>query len=259
MKATHLLSVLFVISIWSCNQQEPSSHSHAKKQLAHWGYEGKEGPEKWDKICKEYSACGGKHQSPINIMTAGAKEDVHLKPIKLKYNTTHVHIINNGHTVQFNCDEGSFVEAGDKEYSLKQFHFHTPSEHEVNGDHYPMEAHFVHQAKDGTLAVVGVLFKEGAENHFFKEHLKETPHKEGKFDCKSTFDLHELLPEDASYYHYDGSLTTPPCSEIVSWYVMDHPIEISKAQADEMHEIMHDNFRPVQPINDRVLVHYTAH
>lgn len=218
-------------------------------------YEGELGPDHWGELCLA-SECNGSEQSPINI--SGATDDNTLTNIPQTYTSTATHIVNKGHTIQFNFDGGSSIVLDGLVYDLLQFHTHTHSEHTVNGAHAPLEMHFVHKnAASGKLAVIGVLVEEGAENAVlahFVEHLPES--KDATYEAADTFSALDLMPSDKSYFTYAGSLTTPPCSEIVTWVVMEHSIEASLAQIEHFEHLEHENARPVQPIGGRVVKHH---
>ncbi len=160
---------------------------------AHWGYTGHGSPEHWGDLAKEFQACKlGKMQSPIDLSAANVASNV---KVETTYKPVELEILNNGHTVQFNVGNGSTLTAHGKIYDLLQIHFHTPSEHVVDGKPYPMEAHFVHKAKDGSLAVIGVLYKEGAENAALKPVIANAPMKETKAAKKGVqINPADLLP-----------------------------------------------------------------
>jgi len=216
----------------------------------HWTYSGAGGPNEWAKLTPEYSACAGKNQSPINL-TGFIKAD--LKPIKFAYQAGGNEILNNGHAVQVNYAAGSSITVDSIQFDLKQFHFHAPSEHLINGKSYPMEAHFVHADKDGNLAVIAVMFKEEAENKALTKIWPLMPKNVGeKSALSSPFAAAGLLHSNRDYYRYNGSLTTPPCSEGVRWLVMKEPVSASKEQVEAFSHLMHHpNNRPVQPVNAR--------
>lgn len=230
---------------------------------AHWGYEGEDGPAQWASLTPVYALCGeGKNQSPINIVKTDAKGGATWK---LDYKTTSLriahtehmdNIIDNGHTIQVTVDEGSTFTFGDKIFSLKQFHFHTPSEHTLDGQHAPMEMHMVHQSKDGSLAVVGVLIQEAkAPNENFAKIIANLPSAKGetKHITDVTLELKVHLPKDNYAYHYMGSLTTPPCSEGVQWLVLRDPVLLTKDQIEAFSSRIGPNNRPTQAVNDRVV------
>lgn len=241
-------------------QVKPAPAEKPSARPVHWGYAGEAGPANWGSLSPVYAACGnGKSQSPINLMPSkgdGAND------WKMEYKTTslriahHEHvddIVDNGHTIQITVEEGSTITLNGKVFTLKQFHFHTPSEHTLDGKHYPMEVHFVHQNEDGSFAVVGVFCEEGKKNDNFAkiiEHLPNAP-GENKHVADQKLDLQVHLPKDISAYHYRGSLTTPPCSENVDWLVLKAKIQMSKEQLNAFSSRLHNNNRPTQALNDR--------
>lgn len=220
----------------------------------HWTYEGEEGPEHWGEMSADFAVCGkGKSQSPIDIKHAmkAAKGEA----IKFNYGSNATEILNNGHTVQANIAAGSSITVDGTEFQLKQFHFHTPSENLIDGKSYPMEVHLVHADKDGNLAVVGVMLKEGKENATLAQLWKQMPHHDEKHALEAKVNPSSLLPKNKHYYRFDGSLTTPPCSEGVRWLVMQEPITVSKEQVEAFAAEVHEhNARPAQPVNARVII-----
>jgi len=238
-----LLSLILLFMISGC-----SDHGHK-----HWGYEGETGPEHWGELKSDYEMCSeGKMQTPINIVPT---KDVDLDPLIFRYNTSSLNVIDNGHSVQVNVMPGSTLKFEGKTYELKQFHFHTPSENHINGRSFPLEAHFVHQAKDGSLAVVAVMFTYGKYNPVLAKIWAEFPKmEEGKKLglYLSDKDIKALLPRYKSYYEFMGSLTTPPCSEGVKWIVFKNTLQVSRKQLAEFYNLLgHSNNRPIQPTNGR--------
>jgi carbonic anhydrase len=218
-----------------------------------WGYEGEHGPGHWGALKSEYASCGiGKAQSPIDIH--GAVPGT-LAPIRFDYRASALHIIDNGHTVQVNYGGGSSMTVDGKRYELVQFHFHRPSEETVDGKAYPMEAHLVHKDAEGRLAVVAVLLKQGAENPFLRALWANLPAEKEKEKVlgKVTINAADLLPKSRGYYTFAGSLTTPPCSEGVTWFVLTIPVDLSASQVARFDRIYHHNARPTQPLNGRVV------
>lgn len=216
----------------------------------HWGYEGEAGPSHWGEISEEYATCAkGQKQSPIDISKA---QDENLTDIVFNYKPSKINIINNGHTVQVNYDEGSSIKVNGSEYKLVQFHFHDPSEHTINGKSFGMELHLVHKNEKGELAVVGVLIENGKENAAYNTVWANIPLKAGeKKELKETVNAADLLPASKLYYTYPGSLTTPPCTEGVTWLVLKTPIQMSQSQIDAFTGVHKGNSRPVQPLNSR--------
>lgn len=221
----------------------------------HWSHhQGEEGPENWANLCEGFSACGGNAQSPIDIVTANAVLDESLAALEFNYGYSPVEVINNGHTVQFNTSGDNSMNIGDKNYKLLQFHYHALSEHTINGEHSALEVHFVHKLSDTDLAVIGIMIEEGEESPLFAKYLSNLPDKDGKYVAEDdSLELISLLPEDKSYFHYKGSLTTPPCSEVVSWYVLKTPLTASAEQIEQFSAILDNNYRPVMPLNGREL------
>lgn len=230
----------------------PACLMAADKHGPHWSYEGEHGPEHWGHMSKEFQACSeGKTQSPIDLSNAAPEA---LSKIEFKYGSSRLNIVNNGHTVQVNYDGGSSIAVDGSEYGLVQFHFHTPSEHTVDGKSYGNEMHLVHKNGKGQLAVVGVLIEEGSENPAYSAIWSNLPAKAGeKRSVEASINAGELIPSESGYFTYSGSLTTPPCSESVKWIVLKKPIQMSTAQIKEISDIMSKNNRPVQPLNERVL------
>ncbi len=223
-------------------------------EKVHWGYAGHAGPEHWGELDPKYSPCSeGKNQSPVNL-TGMIKSD--LPPIAIKYQSGGNEILNNGHTIQVNYNSGSTITVTGHQFELKQFHFHSPSENTIEGQSYPMEAHFVHADKDGNLAVIAVLFKTGEKNAELEKAWAHMPEKSGeKYELPKSIDANILLPHDRDYYRFNGSLTTPPCSEGVWWFVMKHLDTASKEQINKFSRTMHHpNNRPVQPANARLIL-----
>ena len=229
----------------------------------HWTYNEEGGPAGWAALSPAYAMCGqGKHQSPINIVktavASGATWSLDYKPTSLRiaHNEHMDEIIDNGHTIQITVDEGSTFTFGTKSYQLKQFHFHTPSEHTIDGKHAPMEMHMVHQSSDGALAVVGVLFKEGNKpNENFNKIIANLPNAKGESKHLKTdsIDIKVHMPADNYAYHYIGSLTTPPCSENVQWLVLRNQVSLTPEQIKAFSSRIGPNNRPTQQVNDRTV------
>ena len=216
----------------------------------HWEYSGEAGPNNWAKLSPDFSSCAGKNQSPINLTGFIEAE---LDRIAFNYKAGSTDILNNGHTVQVNAAPGSSITVDGIQFDLKQFHFHAPSENLINGKSYPMEAHLVHADKNGNLAVVAVMFTEGEKNKGLENAWAQMPVEAGgKQNLTSSISPTEILPQFRNYYRFNGSLTTPPCSEGVRWLVMKHTISASKEQIEKFAHVMHHpNNRPVQQVNAR--------
>jgi carbonic anhydrase len=251
--------------ITSCGKTR-NAPSQTKK--IEWGYEAKNGPQVWAQLSPEYFLCAeGKHQSPIDLVNP---TPVELPPIPYNYRPTSMNIRNTGHTIEVACPEGSWIEVDGTRYQLLQFHFHAPSEHTVAGKPFEIEAHFVHKSDEGNLAVVGLLIEKGRHNSSYDpvwDHLPAVPGEAQRVEVDENHPVDprtmlspngqvtdEAMQPFQTSYRYEGSLTTPPCSESVKWIVLTTPIEMSEAQIAAFKAIIHDNNRPVQPLNGRKLL-----
>lgn len=220
----------------------------------HWSYEGESGPEHWGELSPDFAACAkGLEQSPVDIP---ANAPLNPADITFSYKPSAVNIFNNGHTVQVNYDAGSSIMLNGVQYDLLQFHFHAASEHAIGGQHQPLEIHFVHRNAQGGLAVVGVLLQPGAENSAYAPIFQNIPQQAGQPAAVvgASVDANAMLPSQKGYWRYDGSLTTPPCTEGVKWLVMNTPVAVSDAQIAAFTTLFPHNERPVQPFNSRTFL-----
>lgn len=225
----------------------------AAEEPVHWTYSGERGPENWGALSPEFAVCEtGTMQSPINLADATRTE---LPDPQFNYEPTPLEIVNKGHTLQVEYEPGSAITVGGTRYELLQFHFHTPSEHRLQGEEFPAELHLVHRGPGGELAVVGVLIERGNENAALEpvlNNLPETPGEEQQV-ASVRINAEDLLPADGQHYRYAGSLTTPPCTEGVKWFVLDEPIELSAEQIEALRSVISTSNRPVQPLGSREL------
>jgi carbonic anhydrase len=224
-----------------------------------WCYSGCScNPEQWG---EHYPDALGHEQSPINIVTADIIKDENLPNLVLNYKSNPLKIINNGHTIQLECEAGSTLTFKSKSYNLLQFHFHTLSEHTIDGKYCDFEGHLVHQSEDGEYAVVGFLMNIGHKSELLDMLFKYVPENEGRHDDSNIqYNPLKILNKDPAdmgdldYYHYNGSFTTPPCTEGVKWIVLKEIFEISQDQVDLFDSIIHKNYRPIQALNDRTVL-----
>jgi len=236
-----------VVLFWTATRAQESHPPH-------WSYEGAEGPRKWGQLDPAYATCASGHtQSPINIRHAKVAE---LPPLNFQYDPAPLNIINNGHTIQVNYAPGSTLTVGEKTYTLKQFHFHHPSEEHINGRPFDLVAHLVHDDGSGHLAVVAVLFKIGPSNALLDTVWKNIPGRSEKpTDLPSvSLNAKDLLPTDRGYYTFSGSLTTPPCSEGVKWYVLKSQSTVSAEQVAVFAKLYPKDARPIQPLYGREIL-----
>lgn len=217
-----------------------------------WEYSGETGPEAWGDLQPEFQACSiGTEQSPINLTGPIRTE---FSPPQIYWKDTNADVANNGHTIIVNVPAGSSITLEGRPYELLQFHFHHPSEHLLDGRAEEMEAHFVHKSAEGDLAVVGVFIRLGRENEALKPIWEVMPQSIESPVGSARVSPAALLPIERTMFRYAGSLTTPPCTEIVSWIAYRTPIEASLAQVQAFTELFPTNARPVQPLNRRFLL-----
>jgi len=225
----------------------------ASENAHHWSYSGDTAPAKWATLEPDFAACSaGKSQSPVQIVH-DAVHDTHQPHIQFAYQPAPLHIIDNGHSIQVNYPPGSFITVGDQKYELLQFHFHHPSEEWIDGRNFDMVAHLVHKDSAGKLAVIAVLLDSGSENPFLKTLWANLPKQKEKESSPAavTINATDLLPKDRSYYSFMGSLTTPPCTEGVRWFVLRHSGNLSPRQLQTFATLYPMDARPVQPLNGR--------
>ncbi len=260
----------------------PATVIHAATQHAdgghavHWGYTGSVGPDKWGHISNEFVLCGsGKRQSPVNIQ---GQKPADLYPLRFQYQSLPLRVINNGHTLQANYDTvnknqsiniggkpypmhtkpayNSTLMLGNVPYRLLQFHFHAPSEHARGGERYAMEVHLVHQNAKGNLAVISVLLKRGRLNPTLQKVLDNVSGNINEVNAVQDVSVNaaDLLPRNHQVFYYSGSLTTPPCSENVNWFVMKTPMEVSDNQVNRFTQLIGRNARPLQSMHWRSML-----
>jgi carbonic anhydrase len=216
-----------------------------------WGYGSDKGPNEWGEAC--CPLCDGLRQSPINIMPGKARA-AELPEITVSYRESHLELVNDGHTIKV-TDEltpgANYIELGEQRYTFVDFHFHSLSEHTIGGRHSPLELHLVHRRTSYDLAVIAVLIDEGPENPAFAPMWNGLPATDAEPARTIIFDPGVMLPQSLGYYTYFGSLTTPICAEVVTWYVLKQPVLMSSAQLDAFRAIYDHNYRPLQPPNGR--------
>lgn len=229
------------------------SDAHAKTDDGpHWSYSGDNGPENWATLDPSFAVCGsGAEQSPVDLAEL---EGADLPDLEMTYLPTPLAILHDGHTVKVAAQGGGTLNVGDGVFTLSQFHFHSPSEHTVEGRSFPLEMHLVHADDAGNLAVVGVLFEEGDADPALAplaDNLPQ-PHSETAVEG-ATIDIAALLPKDLTYVGFAGSLTTPPCMEGVAWHVLTSARPASAEQLQQFKAAIPGTNRPIQALGDRVL------
>jgi carbonic anhydrase len=223
---------------------------------AHWSYAGATGPAKWGTLSKEFALCKkGERQSPIDIPDAEVRKG-DLPPLLFNYKPSPLRIIDDGHTIRVDYAPGSFLTVSGNRYQLVSFDFHKPSQYKVSGKEHEMEVDLTHEGKDGKLAIVAVFLDPGQSNPLVKTLWSNLPRVKDKEHVvpSVTINAYGLLPESKDHYTLAGSLTTPPCTENVTWYVLKTPVQLSADQIARFARLYPMNARPVERINERDLV-----
>lgn len=233
-----------------------SSAAGSEGTLPHWSYEGEAGPDHWAGLAPEFRVCGsGRRQSPIDLGGAGLGD---LADPVASWQPFAARVENNGHTIQVSPVDGApspgHVDLSGSRFDFLQFHFHHPSEHAVGGKRWPLEVHLVHKAADGRLGVIGIMFRPGRENDLLASVLESAPSAQGSVAVPKPVDLMKFMPGSAASYRYAGSLTTPPCSETVSWVVLREPVEAGIGQIESFARMFPMNARPLQRDFERGVV-----
>lgn len=240
----------------AAKQRDTSQSSQHDTHLeAHWAYRGIDGPGHWAMLSPGYLVCeAGSQQSPINIhmpQHMGTQEN-----LVFHYQPTPAHVANNGHTIQVDYRSHSVLHVNNRAYHLRQFHFHAPSEHQIEGMTYPMELHLVHQDSRGHIVVVGVFMTLGLKNLWLARLWDWMPKSVEEVSTPLTLNVADVLPSNTHHYTYRGSLTTPPCTEGVQWILLKEPIPISDEQRQQFIKIIGENARPIQPLHEGQVEEY---
>ena len=232
--------------------QSDTKTENSKSKDVQWGYTGSTGPDHWGDLSKDYELSkNGKEQSPINITGA---EDVDLPELNLNNQESEAQVENNGHTIEVSFkNPKNTLTIGNEVYKLQQFHFHSPAENEIDGQTYPLEGHFVYKTDNGKITVISVLYNYGDENQALKQIWDKMPQAANtETELSQAISLDDFYPEDKDYYNFEGSLTTPPCTEGVNWIVFKNQETVSKEQVEKFTQTLgFENNRPIQDTNGR--------
>ena len=217
-----------------------------------WSYSGPTGPDRWADLSPDYALCrSGRVQSPIDLSAAAASPSPDLDAILFAYQPGLASVVNDGHTVRWLSQKGGWMNVAGRRWNLVELHMHRPGESRFSGRPHEMEAHLVHRDENGALAVIAVLLDRGKENTFMRTLEAAMPRSTGGEGSIASLDFSDLLPAIRGYYTFPGSLTTPPCTENVTWYVMKRPVTLSGPQIAAFAELYPNNSRPVQAVNGR--------
>ncbi|KAG7017460.1 Alpha carbonic anhydrase 1, chloroplastic [Cucurbita argyrosperma subsp. argyrosperma] len=246
--------------------------THAKnEQSVTFSYEGSSGPEHWGSMSSKFATCSkGKSQSPIDIVKDGAVFGKHLQKLVRRYSTANATLVNNGFNigVDFGEKTGGVAVIDEKNYTLRQMHWHSPSEHLLNGKRFAAELHLIHKSDDGGLSVIAILLQDGDSDPLL-EKIQGKLRELTKEKCGSNEEAHIALGElnlkhlrkkTRKYYRYIGSFTVPPCTENVVWTILGKVRTISKKQVEALKAPLEPpykkNARPAQPLNGRKIEIY---
>ena len=233
-------------------------HGSETGTVQHWTYSGNEGPAHWAQMGGPNTVCGaGQRQSPVDISGNTRNMSSHMV---MAYHASTTTIQNNGHTVVVTPKDGGGVEIDGNLFTLKQFHFHSPSEHAINGHATALEAHFVHQDAKGHYLVISVMSDIGAADPMLASLWTYLPSDPGQPVPLPDLliNAQDLMPGTEDFYVYSGSLTTPPCTEEVTWMVFSSPLTVSAEQADAFQRLIGPNARPLQPAHGRDFLHMSG-
>jgi carbonic anhydrase len=221
------------------------------RQQVVWAYQGEKGPEHWGDLSPEFAACNGERQSPIDL--SGSRR-LRYSPLSFRYRSSALSVHNDGRSVRVDVPPGSSLVAGGHEYELTGFHFHAPGEHQINGVSTDMELQLEHRDRQGRIAVVAVPIRAGRRmNSTLSRIWDHIPGGRGQrfYGRQTGINPRFLLPNDHSYFSYLGSLTEPPCSEGVEWFVFAKPLEVDRSYVQRFLSAVGPNARPIQPLNGR--------
>ena len=253
------LSLPLLLALACC---APKSADHATEADAQsgavvtkWTYDGATGPDHWAQLGGAAALCGsGQRQSPVDIT---GQPQQRFSRIKLNYNSVTATIQNTGKTVRIAPQDGGSIDLDGTPYTLKYIDFHSPSEHAIAGHHATMESQFVHEDAKGDKLIVAVLYDVGVADPMLGSLWTYLPPDPGQPLPLSDLliNAQDLQPATNDFYVYSGSLTTPPCTEGVTWMIYSSPLSVSAEQADAFERLIGPNARPVQPQDNRDYLH----
>ena len=253
-------AALAIVGLIGCDDDDgaadaPGAKSEAGKlsaDSAEWGYEGPGGPEHWATLAEAYAGCAGEQQSPVDLTGYQPGDG---GPLSFSYGGGASAARYDGRFVHADFEDGNTLRAGERAFGLKSAHLHAPSEHRIEGAEFAAELHLVHADGEGDLAVVGLLFEPGEPSSLVQAILDAAPPSGETASEGIALSASACVPDGTAYYSYDGSKTTPPCDEGVSWFVMREPRTISQAQVDALLALSGGpSNRPFQPIGGRAIL-----
>ena len=234
--------------------QSEDTNPESSSKPDHWSYSGQNGPSNWASLSDSYSMCSsGLHQSPVDI---GNTQQTYLPPLNFQYRTSVLSINREAESLWIDYDSGSYLNIRGKRYRFIGFDFHTPGEHTLNGERADMEIHLHHLDSQGQRLIVAIPVVSGHRNNITLARIWENIPKYNSIREYRRVGINPmfLLPADRSYALYSGSETKPPCEEDVLWIVFTNPLRVSAKDISDFHSILGNNARPLQPLNNRVIV-----
>jgi carbonic anhydrase len=237
---------------WSLMDRIFGEPGVASPPPADWSYQGENGPGRWADLTPEYAGCKGERQSPVELGVAKPLRLPYM-PLSVHYRSNPLHIVNDGRQVHVRVEPGSYIAVAGHSYELTGFHFHVPGEHHVDGVAADMELHLNHRDVRGKMAILAVPVRAGRRmNSTLSRIWDRIPAAGGSFyDRQAGINPVFLLPSDREYFSYNGSLTEPPCTEDVAWFVMRTAIEADSSYPNRLRMFVGRNARPIQSLNGR--------
>ena len=245
------LSGLIAVAAAPAQAWHPMFGASEARDTVPWSYGAERGPDQWAELSPDYAACGGDRQSPVDLQ--GGRQ-LPYSPLSFRYRSNALSVLNDGRSVRVEYPPGSYLIAGGRQYELTGFHFHVPAEHRINGVQADMELQLEHRDRQGRVAIVAVLMKAGRRmNSTLSRIWEHMPggRNERFYGRQTGINPLFLLPNERGYYTYVGSLTEPPCTEGVDWFVLAEPVEIDASYIQSFVQTVGTNSRPVQPLNGR--------
>jgi carbonic anhydrase len=222
--------------------------------VAPWDYEGERGPQSWAKLHPSYAQCEkGRFQSPIDLRDGVG---VDLPPITFDFKPSLFKVTDTGKTLELAYNAGGSFSVLGGVHRLSYIEFRHPAEERINGRTHGMSMQMHFRDAQGRMSAVSVLLNPaGKENPFIQTVWNHIPlvRNEPIAPPDVMLDLAKFLPRDLAYYTYMGSLTAPPCTEGVTWFVLKNPVDISPEQAAIFGRLYPNNVRPIQAGNSRLI------
>jgi len=225
--------------------------------MPQWTYSGPKGPERWAELDPAFGACArGTEQSPVALTEAVAVA-APCEPLRFRYRSSALYITNDGRALRLGYDRGSFVVWDGLSFELVELRFHVPSEHVIDGHRADAELQLIHANNRGDVVVIAVPLIPGPRvNQILRRVLEHAPGVAGESFYGRQVGVNPLflLPGRKDYFTYEGSLTRPPCTEGVRWFVMRTPLEVAAEDLNRLTTLVGQNARPLQQLGGRRVI-----